>query len=456
MKNRTHALGHEPVGRLLLKYSLPSIIAMMVGSTYNLVDAIFVGQGAGPLALAALAVAFPIQMFILAIAQVVGIGSSSIISRSLGAGDHRKAERMAGTSFSVVIALSIVLSIIGVEFCEPLLRIFGATPKVLPYGAQFLSVIMGGCFFFAFAISTNSLVRAEGNARLAMSSMLIGAVTNIVLDPVFIFGLGMGIRGAAVATVLANVCSTFFLVRYYLSGKSLLKIRWADLRPDFSLMPEMFSVGMSSFTRVAAGSVLAIIMNNSIAYYGSDVHLAILGIINRMMIFFMMPMFGLIQGLQPIVGFNYGAKNMARVKEAIYRANVAGAVFSVVAFVVLMSFPRLVFRMFNSDPDLIHQGAGIIRVTILWLPFVGYQIVGASLFQALGRAWPALFLSMTRQVLFLAPLILIMPLILGLWGIWVSIPIADALSTGVTTLWVMHEMRRLDAISTIAPAQLPE
>lgn len=453
MQNRTYELGHEPIGRLLFKYSLPSIIAMMVGSTYNLVDAIFVGQGAGTLALAGLAVAFPIQMFILAIAQVVGIGSASIISRSLGAGDHRKAERMAGTSFSVVTVLSIVLTIVGLVFLNPLLRIFGATPSVLPYGVQFLSVIMGGCFFFAFAMSTNSIVRAEGNARLAMSSMLIGTITNIVLDPIFIFGLDMGIRGAAVATVLANICSTFFLVHYYLSGKSMLKIRWSDLKPDVSLLPEMFSVGMSSFTRVAAGSILAIIMNNSIAYYGTDLHLAILGIINRMMIFFMMPMFGLIQGLQPIVGFNYGARNIPRVKEAIYRANLTAAVFSVVAFAVLMSFPRLVFRMFNDDPDLIREGAGIIRVTILWLPFVGYQIVGASLFQALGRAWPALFLSMTRQVLFLAPLILLLPLIMGIWGIWVSIPIADALSTGVTALWVMHEMRRLNSLSSVdAPA----
>ncbi len=456
MEDRKFELGHKPVGRLLLKYSLPSIIAMTVGSTYNLVDAIFVGQASGPLALAGLAVAFPIQMFILAIAQVVGIGSSSIISRSLGAGDHRKAERMAGTSFSIVTALSIVLTIIGLAFLNPLLRVFGATPNVLPYGADYLSVILGGCFFFAFAVSTNSIVRAEGNARLAMTSMLIGAISNILLDPIFIFGLNMGIRGAAVATVLANMCSAFFLVRYYLSGKSMLKIRWADLHPDFRLLPEMFSVGLSSFTRVAAGSVLAIIMNNSIAHYGSDLHLAILGIINRMMVFFLMPLFGLIQGLQPIVGFNYGARNMARVKEAIYRANVAGAFFSVVAFIVLMSCPRLVFRMFNSDPDLIDQGAGIIRVTILWLPFVGYQIVGASLFQALGRAWPALFLSMTRQVLFLAPLILIMPLILGLWGIWVSIPIADALSTGVTALWVMYEMRRLDRITPVATALMQE
>ncbi|HPO13136.1 MAG TPA: MATE family efflux transporter [Candidatus Hydrogenedentes bacterium] len=449
MQNRTYELGHEPIGRLLFKYSLPSIIAMMVSSTYNLVDAIFVGQGAGTLALAGLAVAFPIQMFVLAIAQVVGIGSSSIISRSLGAGDHRRAERMAGTSFSVVTVLSILLAIIGLVFLHPLLKIFGATENVLPYGAQFLSVIMGGCFFFAFAISTNSIVRAEGNARLAMSSMLIGAITNIVLDPIFIFGLKMGIRGAAVATVLANVCSTLFLVRYYLSGKSMLKIRWADLMPDISLLPEMFSVGMSSFTRVAAGSILAIIMNNSIAYYGSDLHLAILGIINRIMIFFMMPMFGLIQGLQPIVGFNYGARNIVRVKEAIRRASVTATIFSSVAFIIVMSVPRLVFHIFNSDPELVRQGADIIRVTILWLPFVGFQIVGASLFQALGRAWPALFLSMTRQVLFLAPLILTLPLVLGLWGIWVSIPIADGLSTGVTALWVMYEMRRLSGLSSV-------
>jgi putative MATE family efflux protein len=443
MNDRKHELGNESVGRLLVRYSTPAMVAMFVNSLYNLVDTIFVGRGAGTLALAGLAVSFPIQMFILAIAQVVGIGSASLISRSLGAGDARRAERTAGTSFACVATLSAALTGLGLLFLKPLLRLFGATPAVLPYGADYLSVIIGGSFFFAFAVSSNSIVRSEGNAKCAMVSMFIGAITNVILDPIFIFTLKMGVRGAAIATVLANMCAFLYLCRYFLSGRSLLRIRREDLIPDLSVLPEVLRVGSASFTRVAAGSLLAIVLNNSVAHYGSDTHLAIIGVINRVMLFMMMPMFGLVQGLQPIVGFNYGAANYARVREAAYKAVMFATVFSTCSFVILMSFPVSLFRLFNKDAALVTEGAGILRVLILFLPLVGFQVVGASLFQALGKAGAALFLSMSRQILFLVPLLLALPLYFDLAGIWVSFPVADLLSTMVTAGWVLAEFRRL-------------
>ncbi|MBN2307706.1 MAG: polysaccharide biosynthesis C-terminal domain-containing protein, partial [Candidatus Hydrogenedentes bacterium] len=220
MNDRTYELGHDGIGRLLIRYSAPAMLAMFANSLYNLVDAIFVGRGAGTLALAGLAVSFPIQMFILAIAQVVGIGSASIISRSLGAGDQRRAERTAGASFATVAVLSVCLAVLGLAFLKPLLILFGATPAVLPYGVRYLSVILGGCFFFAFSVSSHNIVRSEGNFKVAMASMMIGAGTNIVLDPVFIFGLGMGIRGAATATVISIIVSALFLLGYFVSGRS--------------------------------------------------------------------------------------------------------------------------------------------------------------------------------------------------------------------------------------------
>lgn len=445
MHDRKQELGSAPVGRLLLKYSLPSIIAMMVNSTYNLADTIFVGHGAGWPALAALTVCFPVQMFILAIAQVVGIGSASIISRNLGAGNQRLAERTAGSSFVVVALLSVVLTVIGLEFLNPILRLFGASDDVLPYARDYLSVIIAGSFFFAFAVSGNNIVRSEGNARVAMISMMVGACTNIVLDPIFIFGLHMGIRGAAIATVLANVCAFSYLTFYFLSGKSLLRIRWADVRPYAAILPEMFAIGSSSFTRVAAGSILAIVLNNSIVYYGSDVHLAILGVLNRVFLFFFMPLFGLAQGFQPIAGFNYGARRYDRVLRVFVRGCQAATVLSLVAFTTLTCFPGPILRLFNLKPELVEQGVVIARILVLFTPFVGFQVIGATLFQALGRAWPALFLSVTRQILFLIPLLLVMPLFLGLTGIWISHPIADALSFCVTALWVRAEWRRLSA-----------
>ncbi len=444
MQDRKYELANENIGRLLVRYSTPAMVAMFVNSLYNLVDTIFVGQGAGTLALAGLAVAFPIQMFILAIAQVVGIGSASVISRSLGAGDHRRAEHTAGSSFFSVAVLSAVLSVFGLVFLTPLLKLFGATEAVLPYAAEYLSVILAGSFFFAFAVSSNSIVRAEGNAKLSMISMFIGAGSNVVLDPIFIFGLGMGIRGAAIATVIANVFVTLYLTGYFLSGKSLLRLRFRDLAPYPAVLPEVLAVGSSNFARVAAGSVFAIVLNNSIAHYGSDIHLSILGIANRVMLFFLLPLFGLVQGFQPIVGFNYGAQNMRRVKESLYKAVAYASVLSTVGFLVLMFFPKPVFLLFNKDPILLREGTTILRIMILFLPFVGFQVVGATLFQAIGKAFPALFLSMSRQVLFLIPLILVFPLYFGLKGIWISFPVADFLSVFVTAFWVVRQVKHLN------------
>ncbi|HOZ46668.1 MAG TPA: MATE family efflux transporter [Candidatus Hydrogenedentes bacterium] len=447
MQDRRHELRDERIARLLLKYSTPAVLAMFTNSLYNLVDTIFVGRGAGTLALAGLAIAFPIQMFILAIAQVVGIGSASLISRSLGAGDQRKAERTAGTSFATVAVLSALLATFGLLFLNPIIRLFGATPTVLPYTADYLSIILLGSFFFAFAVSSNNIVRAEGNAKVAMISMMLGAGVNIALDPVFIFGFGMGIRGAAIATVIAQFTSFVFLVGYFWRGNTLLRIRRQDLVPDLSVLPEVFAVGSSSFGRVAAGSVMSVVLNNSIAHYGGDVHLAILGIVHRVILFVLMPQFGLVQGLLPIIGFNYGARNTGRVKEAIGHGILAATVMSTLGFVLLMGFPKIIFGLFSRDVELIGEGACIMRVIVIAMPVIGFQAVGAGLFQAIGKAGPALFLSMSRQVLFLVPLILVIPLWLQLAGIWVSFPLADGLSACVTAGWVLSEMRQLNRMA---------
>ncbi|AZR72725.1 MATE family efflux transporter [Anoxybacter fermentans] len=441
MNKRKYELGHEKISKLLFKYSTPAMIGMIVNALYNMVDTIFIGRGAGTLAIAGLAISFPIQMLIMAVAQTVGIGSASLISRSLGAGDHRKAERVAGTSFSTVGILGILMTIFGLIFLTPLLRLFGATDTILPYSIDYLSVILLGSFFFVFAVSSNNLVRSEGNAKTAMFSMIIGTGLNIILDPVFIFGFNMGIKGAAIATVISQISSFIYLVIYFLSGKSILKIRRKDLIPDLNLLPEIFSIGISSFVRTVAGSIFAIVINNSIAYYGSDLHIAVLGVANRVLAFMLMPLFGIIQGLQPIIGFNYGAKNMMRVKEGLKLAIGAATALSTFGFLILIIFTEPIVRIFNNDPNLIQEGVPIIRILILLLPVIGFQVVGASLFQAIGKAKPALFLSMSRQILFLIPLILILPQFFKLAGIWYAFPLADLLSTVVTLLWVAKEVQ---------------
>ena len=454
MNTRIDELGNESINRLLLRYSTPAMVAMFVSSMYNLVDTIFVGYGAGTMALAALAVSWPVQMIIVATGMAVGIGTASVVSRSLGAGDRARAERVAGTSFITIGILSLCMTALGLQFLRPLLRTFGATEAIMPYAIDYLSVIFIGNFFLACSISANNVVRSEGAARVAMTSMIIGALVNVVLDPIFIFGMNMGIRGAAVATVIANVSTFVFLCGYFLSGRSILRIKRRDLVPDFRELPEVAKIGSSTFFSMVVGSLMAIPINGLIVHYGSDIHLAIVGVTNRCMMFFFLPIFGLTQGLQPIIGFNYGAGNFRRVKDAVRKASTYATVMSTMAFLVLMFGTWPVLRMFSPDKALIEEGVPIVRIVVICMPFIGFQMVGGSFFQALGRARPAFVLTLSRQVLVLLPLIFMMPRVFGLKGLWASFPMADFVSTALTAGWVLAAVRSLGNGSAAADAAM--
>jgi putative MATE family efflux protein len=456
MNDRTSELGNDSIARLLVRYSTPAVIAMFVNSTYNLVDTIFVGHGAGTLALAALAVSWPIQMLIVALGMGVGIGTASIVSRSLGAGDRARANRVAGTSFTVIAVISACVTAAAFVLLHPLLATFGATDAIMPYAVDYMSVIFIGNFFVACSITANSLARAEGAARIAMSSMIIGAVTNTALDPIFIFGLNMGIRGAAVATVIANLTSFAFICWYFATGRSMLHITRRDLRPDFRDLPEVFKIGSATFFSMITGSLMAIPINSLIVHYGTDQHLAIVGIANRCMMFFFLPIFGLTQGLQPIIGFNYGAKKIARVKEAVRKASFYASIMSTGAFLTLMLATRPVFRVFTTDAALIDEGAPILRIIIICMPFIGFQMVAGSFFQAIGRARPAFVLTLSRQVIALLPLIFILTHFYGLTGLWASFPIADFVAVSVSTVWVVTAMRGLPQDSVASGVALAE
>ncbi|MDK1020797.1 MAG: MATE family efflux transporter [Candidatus Hydrogenedentes bacterium] len=442
MDDRRYELGNEKIGKLLLRYALPASVGMFANSLNGIIDTIFVGNTEhGTLALAALVVSSPIQMLILAIGMTVGVGTASVISRSLGSGNQRRAERAAGTSFTTVAFFGLVMVLLGYAFLTPLLRLFAATDAVLPFAHQYLSILLVGTCFFSFAISCNNVVRSEGNVKIAMIAMLIGATVNIILDPILIFGLDMGIRGAAWANVASSLCSFSYLCRYFISGKSMLRIRRADLIPDLTILAEILRIGAVSFVRMAAGSAMAIIINRSIIYYGTDTHLAIFGVANRALSFFYMPLFGLVQGLQPIVGFNYGARNLSRVKKAVHASAIVGTAIASAGFLVVMIFTRPMLDLFSNDPAMIDEGVNIVRITIICMPCAGLTMVGGSFFQAIGKALPALVLTMSRQILFLIPMILILPRYLGLLGIWVSLPVAELVSVILTTAWVIYEMR---------------
>ena len=447
--SNTEMLGTMPVGKLLVKLSTPAIIGMVVNSLYNLVDTIYVGnigQGEGTLSLAALAVCFPIQMFLLAVAQTVGIGSASIISRRLGEKRDEEAYKVASSSFILIAVLGLLLSIAGLVFLTPILKLFVANSAILPFGRNYPSIILIGGVFWTITISSNNLARSEGNTKVAMICMIIGACVNIILDPIFIFVLDMGIRGAAIATVIAQFIAFLWITNYFRSGRSNLRIRREYLVPRLQRALEVIRIGSPSFARVVAGSFLAIAVNNAVMYYGNEneVYLAVLGVTNRILIFALMPLFGLVHGIQPAVGYNYGARNFTRVKKSILCALGAATVLTTFFYILFEVFPGFILDIFSNDRALITAGIPIMRTIVAVMPLIGFQVVGASVFQALGKAGIALILSTSRQLLFLVPLVFILPQFFyqRLDGVWWAFPGADILASAVTGFFLLREFRK--------------
>jgi len=421
--------------------SAPAMVGLLVQSVYSLTDTIFVGRGVGSLGIAGIAISFPIQILVMALAQLWGIGFSSIVSRRLGSGEPDEAKHATGNLLALVVLCSAAVAIPGIAFLPSLLKLFGATENILPFASDYSSVILWGTPFFMFAMATNAVVRAEGNARVAMWTMIISGLLNIVLDPIFIYGFGMGIRGAALATVLAQATTVAYLIYYFFGGRSSLRPEARHYRLHGPMVWEAFSVGLGSGLRSAASSFTVIILNTSLATYGGDIAIATFGVINRMIMFMFLPMFGIVQGMMPIVGYNYGAHQLDRVRHVIRLSNIVTTVMSIGTSVLMLSIPALLLRIFTQDPEVIRMGVPAIRTIILAFPTVGFQVVAAGMYQSLGKAVPALVLALLRQVILLTPLILILPRFLALRGVWISFPIADGAAALITILMMLSLMR---------------
>ena len=445
-KKNNLILADENILKLLFKLSMPATIGMIVMALYNVVDAIFIGRGVGTLGIAGISIVFPIQMFILALGQMVGIGGASIISRSLGANNFTKANRTLGNVYSIIIVLSFIIAFLGSRFIDFFLEAFGATPAILPFARDYMQIIILGAVFFAFLVSSNSLIRSEGRAKIAMGTMIVSAGMNIILDPIFIFGFKMGIKGAAYATVISQALAVFYIIYYFSSKKSILKFSFKNLRIDFSILKEILAIGVSSFVRLVSRSIMVIILNNILSIYGSDVSIAVFGVLNRILRFAIMPIFGIAQGFQPIAGFNFGAKLYRKTKEAIKLAVIAATGISILGFLILILLPNFLMRIFTQDENLISQGTFALRIIIITLPTIGFQIIGATTFQAIGKPFPALLLSMSRQILFLIPLLLILPKFWQLSGIWIAFPIADILAAFITFVMLKKQIRVFNVI----------
>ena len=437
-------LGTQSIGKLLVRLSVPATVAMLVMALYNIVDTIFVGRGVGTEAIGGLTIVFPFQIIVMAFASMIGIGTASVVSRNLGSGHRERACTAAGNAFAVSAGFGLLVTILGYTLLNPILRLFGATPVLLAYARQYLSVILAGSVFITLAMAANHLVRAEGRATVAMLTMVLGAVANIILDPIFIFGLKMGIRGAAAATVISQFLSFLFLLYFYLSGRSTLKIRPIHLKPTGSVMKEIFALGVPAFIRQGGMSLILILVNNLLGRYGGDVYIAVFGVVFRILHFVMMPLAGLVQGFQPITGYNYGAGKIGRVKHGVRLSLLISSALAVVGFLILSLLPGPIFRLFSTDLDLIQAGMPVLRVVVLIVPLLGIQMVGSAYFQAVGKARPAFFLGLSRQFIFLLPMMILLPPTFGLWGVFAAFPVADFLSSLVTGLWLWKDVRALD------------
>ena len=452
---RQNMLANEGIGRLLLRLSLPAAVGMIVMALYNVVDTIFIGHAVGPLGIAGLTIVFPIQMLLMGVGMLLGIGGASLISRSLGAGDIHKAERTLGNAISLSVLLGLLFTGIGLANSGYWVRLFGASESIYPYAKGYLDIILLGTIFRIFAMSTNNLIRAEGNARVPMTSMIIGAGLNIVLDAIFILKLNMGVQGAALATILSIMVSSLFLSSYYKFRNSTLKIHLTNLIPYYGVIKEIIPIGMASFFRSSATSLIMIVMNRSLIFYGGDMAVATAGIVGRVLMFVLMPLMSIGQGLQPILGFSYGAKNGKRAIRAIKLSVIVSTIVSLVAFIPLVTNAEPIIQIFTNDVFLITEATHAARLMSLCMFLIGFQVVGSVLFQSIGKATPAFLTAIARQILFFLPSILILPRFWELDGIWLSYPVADVLAFLFVLLLFLPEVRNLRRMKSTEAIRIP-
>lgn len=427
-KRQTELLGTEKITKLLKDLSIPALVGMFVMTLYNVVDTIFISYGVGIDAVAGTTIAFPLMMIIMAISAMIGVGGASVISRRLGAQKSDDANLVFGNVMSLVLIVSIVGILISFFSLDPLLYLFGATPSTIGYGKDYMFPIMLGTFFFAFGFAANNIIRSEGNAKFAMITMIIPAIINIILDPIFIFGLNMGVRGAGIATVIAQASTTLMILNYYLKGKSSLSLIKENIKLKGSIVKEVLLIGLPAFAQQAAGSIMLIAINSMLIKYGSEFYVGIYGIIQRLVMFTTIPIVAVMQGAMPIVGYNYGAKLYERMRETIWLTIKIVTICAIAVTLLLVLLPQPFLRIFTADPLVLEEGATALRILFILFFIVGVPIVSGGLYQALGKPKQALILSLSRQLLILIPLVLILPRFWGVTGVWIAFPISDVLA----------------------------
>ncbi|WP_446002696.1 MATE family efflux transporter [Clostridium estertheticum] len=441
-------LGSESISKLLFKFSVPAITGMVVNALYNIVDRIYIGhiKGVGSYALSGLAITFPISVIIMAFGMLIGIGACSVISIRLGEKNVEAADNILGNAVMLLTIISVVLGIFGVLFLNEILILFGADQNNLPYAKAYIQIILMGAVFQNVGFGINNIIRAEGNPKMAMFTMMFGAIINIILDPIFIFVFKMGIQGAAIATVISQAFNTLLVLRYFTAKNSgsILKLKKTNLKLNKYIVNDIFAIGVAPFSMQIASSLVAILYNRGLYTYGGNIAIAAMGILNSISMLIFMPIVGISQGIQPIIGYNYGAKLYDRVFKILKLAIIFGTCIAVLGFIVVQLFANQLITIFvGNNPELIKLGAHGLRIDLLVLPILGFQILGASYFQAINEAKTSMVLSVLRQVIVLIPIILILPLFLKLDGLWFSQPCADLIATSLTAFFLARSIKKL-------------
>lgn len=441
-KQATLELGTKPVGRLLLQYAMPAIVAMTASSLYHVIDSIFIGQGVGPLAISGLALTFPFMNLTAAFGAAVGVGASTCISVKLGQKDYSTAQKILGNTVVLNLIIGISLSIICIAFLDPILYFFGASENTIPYARDYMLIILLGNVFSHMFFGMNAVLRTAGKPRHAMYATIFTVVMNVILAPLFIYTFDMGIAGAAYATILSQVMALVWQMKLLTDKRELLHIRGGTFGLEKSIVQNILGIGMSPFAMNVCACVVVIFVNKGLHEYGGDLSLGAYGIANRMAFIFVMITMGINQGMQPIAGYNFGAQRMDRLMLVLKYSMIAATAVTTTGFLVAELVPTLCARLFTSDATLIGMSATAIRIIMVTFPIVGFQMVITNFFQSIGKAKISMLLSLSRQMLFLLPLLITLPLWFGVDGIWWAMPISDTIAALVTLVLMATYMKR--------------
>lgn len=435
-------LGTKPVGKLLMQYAIPAIIAMTASSLYNMVDSIFIGQGVGPLAISGLAITFPLMNLSAAFGAAVGVGASTFISVKLGQKDYDTAKHILGNTMTLNLIMGLGVGLVCLLFLDPILRFFGASDQTIPYARDYMVIILLGNVITHMYFGLNSVLRAAGKPKHAMSATIFTVVLNTILDPLFIYTFGLGIKGAAYATVLAQSLALIWQLYIFSRPKELLHFKRGTFRPQSNIIRNIIAIGLSPFSMNVCACIVVILINNSMVHYGSDLAVGAYGIANKVAFIFVMINMGVNQGMQPIAGYNYGAMRYDRLMKVVKYSIIAATAIMTTGFIIAMTIPGPCARLFTTDPTLIDLSAKGIRYIMVAFPVVGYQMVVSNFFQSIGKAKISIVLSLSRQLLILLPLLLILPTMFDINGVWVSMPVSDTLSAFMAAWIMIVHMRR--------------